>query len=132
MPRPFPSLHFRKGPGNELEQPQQQHRHHHNNAIDIYIICSFRISTFYKRADASYICLMLTTRGLDESFKGPGYHLPHVKVELPTGIHSYPAIFSYPNVSTNLPVPEKEREKAREKEREHCSGIVKAIELDRQ
>ena len=61
---------------------------------------SFRISTFQRRHDASYVCLTLDTRGLGDTYKGPGYHLPHVKVEPPTGIHSYPAIFSYPDVST--------------------------------
>jgi hypothetical protein len=68
-----------------------------NNNYTIYSF--FRIATFHKRADSSYICLMLDTRGLAESYKGPGYHLPHVKIDMPTGIHSYPAIFSYPTVS---------------------------------
>lgn len=56
-----------------------------------------KISTFQRRHDASYVCLTLDTRGLGDTYKGPGYHLPHVKVEPPTGIHSYPAIFSYPD-----------------------------------
>ena len=56
-----------------------------------------KIASFHRRADSSYVCLMLDARGLGESYKGPGYHLPHVKAELPTGIHSYPAIFSYPS-----------------------------------
>ena len=59
----------------------------------------FRIASFQRRCDASYICLTLDTRGLGDSYKGPGYHLPHVKVDPPTGVHSYPAIFSYPSVS---------------------------------
>ena len=59
----------------------------------------FRIASFARRADVSYVCLILDTRGLADTYKGPGYHLPHVKVELPTGIHSYPAVFTYPNVS---------------------------------
>lgn len=56
-----------------------------------------KIATFLRRADAAYICLTLDTRGLEDSYKGPGYHLPHVKVEAPTGIHTYPFIFSYPS-----------------------------------
>ncbi|XP_046839167.1 KICSTOR subunit 2-like [Xenia sp. Carnegie-2017] len=56
-----------------------------------------KINTFCRRSDASYIILLLDTRGLSDSYKAPGYHLPRVKVELPTGIHSYPSIFSHPN-----------------------------------
>ncbi|XP_028404916.1 KICSTOR complex protein C12orf66-like [Dendronephthya gigantea] len=62
-----------------------------------------KIASFTRRADVSYVCLVLNTRDLKETYKGPGYHLPHVKIELPTGIHSYPAVFSYPNeCPTNL------------------------------
>ena len=36
--------------------------------------------------------------GIEDKYKGPGYHHPEKEVEISTGVDSFPAMFSYPGV----------------------------------
>ncbi|XP_013389810.1 KICSTOR complex protein C12orf66 homolog [Lingula anatina] len=60
--------------------------------VDFYA----RIVTFHKKSDASHVSAVFDTSGLEEPYRGPGYHHPLKIVESPTGLDSYPAVFSYP------------------------------------
>ncbi|XP_055328186.1 KICSTOR subunit 2-like [Paramacrobiotus metropolitanus] len=53
-----------------------------------------KIATFQRKSDASHICLVLDTNGMD--YRGPGYRFPGAEIEKPTGLDTYPVIFSYP------------------------------------
>ena len=65
-----------------------------------FLTISFRIVTFQRKTDAYNISLVLNTQASGINFQGLGYHFPSALTEPPTGMDSYPAIFSYPNVST--------------------------------
>ena len=66
------------------------------------LFIDFRIVAFQKKTDAACVCLILDTQGMEEPYKGPGYHHPDKQVEQPTGLESYPAIYSYPTVKKTL------------------------------
>ncbi|KAK3576014.1 hypothetical protein CHS0354_014856 [Potamilus streckersoni] len=55
-----------------------------------------RIISFQKKTDASNISLVLCTHGMEEGYTKPGYLHPGRQPNSPTGLDSYPAIFSYP------------------------------------
>ncbi|XP_071955184.1 KICSTOR subunit 2-like [Antedon mediterranea] len=55
-----------------------------------------KIIAFHKKADAMNVSLVYDTNNAKEVFKGHGYHHPDSPHEVPTGLDSYPAIFSYP------------------------------------
>ncbi|KAL5013323.1 hypothetical protein ScPMuIL_007593 [Solemya velum] len=55
-----------------------------------------KIIIFQKKCDAKNISLVLDIQGIEESYKGPGYHYPNKICEPPKGLDCYPAIFSYP------------------------------------
>ena len=59
---------------------------------------SFRIQSFQRKSDAVSVCLVFEAAGVDD-YRGAGYHHPQESVSTPKGLDSYPAIFSYPNVS---------------------------------
>ena len=61
-----------------------------------------RITAFQKKTDALNISLVLDISGIEDKYKGPGYHHPEKEVETPTGIDSFPAVFSFPGVGKNL------------------------------
>ena len=66
----------------------------------LYYINIFRIVSFQKKTDAQCVALVFDTNGLEGTKRRPGYHHPSKYVETPRGgLESYPAIFSYPNVS---------------------------------
>ncbi|XP_064597265.1 KICSTOR subunit 2-like [Liolophura sinensis] len=56
-----------------------------------------KIVSFHKKSDATNVSLVLDIQGIESTYKGPGYHHPHKQTELPKGLGSYPAIFSYPS-----------------------------------
>ena len=60
----------------------------------------FRIVQFQRRSDATNISLVLDVNGLEEMYKGPGYHHPKKLTESLTGRDSYVAVVTYPGVST--------------------------------
>ncbi|PIK43075.1 putative UPF0536 protein C12orf66-like [Apostichopus japonicus] len=53
-----------------------------------------RVVTFQKKTDANYIILVFDTHG--SQYTGHGYHFPVGFTEPPTGLDSFPAVFSYP------------------------------------
>ncbi|XP_033096186.1 KICSTOR complex protein C12orf66 homolog [Anneissia japonica] len=55
-----------------------------------------KIIAFSKKADALNVSVVYDTNNAIEVFKGHGYHHPYSQHEVPTGLDSYPAIFSYP------------------------------------
>lgn len=55
-----------------------------------------RITAFQKKTDALNVSLVLDISGIEDTYKGPGYHHPDKQVETPTGVDSFPAVFSYP------------------------------------
>lgn len=55
-----------------------------------------RVIAFQKKTDAFNVSVVLDSQGLDGVYKGPGYHHPDKPVDQPTGLESYPAIYSYP------------------------------------
>ena len=69
-----------------------------NALITSIILVSFRIQSFQRKSDAVSVCLVFEAAGV-EDYQGAGYHHPQESVPAPKGLDSYPAIFSYPNVS---------------------------------
>ena len=57
-----------------------------------------RIAAFIRRSDAFNVCMLLDTHQMDP-YQGHGYHLPQDVKETPSGLGSFPAIFSFPGVS---------------------------------
>ncbi|KAI8518613.1 PREDICTED: UPF0536 protein C12orf66 homolog isoform X1 [Branchiostoma belcheri] len=55
-----------------------------------------KFATFLRKSDATNLSIVLDTRGLEETYKGHGYHHPAAKLEPPKGLDSYPAIVSVP------------------------------------
>ena len=62
----------------------------------------FRITAFQKKTDALNVSLVLDISGIEDKYMGAGYHHPDKRVETPTGVDSFPAVFSYPGVSLIL------------------------------
>lgn len=58
-----------------------------------------RIQSFQRKSDAVSVCLVFEAAGV-EDYQGAGYHHPQESLPAPKGLDSYPAIFSYPNVSS--------------------------------
>jgi len=59
-----------------------------------------RIGTFQKKADACNVSIVFNVTGMEHMYKGAGYHHPKSYTEPPQGLDSFPAIFSYPTVSS--------------------------------
>ncbi|XP_041482961.1 KICSTOR complex protein C12orf66 homolog [Lytechinus variegatus] len=79
--------------------PGEMKTHLSNLPIDYYN----KIVAFQRKTDAFNISLVLNTQASGINFQGLGYHFPSEMTEPPTGMDSYPAIFSYPNERpTNL------------------------------
>ena len=69
-----------------------------SHSLPLTLPCHSRVTAFQRRSDAFNVSLLLDTHKLD-SYRGHGYHVPQEKKELPSGIESFPAIFSFPGVS---------------------------------
>ncbi|WAR18092.1 CL066-like protein, partial [Mya arenaria] len=57
---------------------------------------SVDMKAFQKKSDASHVCLVLDTQGLESPYRGPGYTHPDRQGDTPKGLDSYPTIFSFP------------------------------------
>ncbi|XP_052763854.1 KICSTOR subunit 2-like isoform X2 [Mya arenaria] len=55
-----------------------------------------KVTAFQKKSDASHVCLVLDTQGLESPYRGPGYTHPDRQGDTPKGLDSYPTIFSFP------------------------------------
>lgn len=71
------------------------------NPTDFKAVCTkqtndylYKISTFHKKAKAHCVCIIFDSIG--EDYNGPGYCSPFTSHHPPSGIDSYPLIFSYP------------------------------------
>ena len=63
-----------------------------------------RVTAFHKKTDASHVCLVLDTLGLETPYRGPGYTHPARPREPARGLDSYPAIFTHPGVSVVMAI----------------------------